>query len=127
MDRFFVERALEVTVGSELTLSDRESHHLRVKRLAPGDRVRLFDEGGREVAGLVLDPRETARPLRDALAGPKPADVLLLVGPEGGFEDAEVAAAAARGFVPARLGRTVLRIETAAIAALAAITVAYAE
>jgi 16S rRNA (uracil1498-N3)-methyltransferase len=74
---------------------------------------------------LILDPRPEARRLRELLAGPRPESALVLVGPEGGFEDEEVAAAAAAGFVPVRLAPTVLRVETAALAALAAIVVAY--
>jgi 16S rRNA (uracil1498-N3)-methyltransferase len=49
-----------------------------------------------------------------------PAGVTLLVGPEGGFEDGELAAAATAGFRPVSLGPRVLRTETAALAALAA-------
>lgn len=44
----------------------------------------------------------------------------LLVGPEGDFTDAEVASLAAAGVLPAGLGPTRLRTETAAIAALSA-------
>ncbi|HSO08007.1 MAG TPA: 16S rRNA (uracil(1498)-N(3))-methyltransferase [Pelomicrobium sp.] len=44
----------------------------------------------------------------------------LLVGPEGGLSEREVAMAAAAGFRAARLGPRVLRTETAALAALAA-------
>lgn len=42
----------------------------------------------------------------------------LLVGPEGGLSDAEVALAVRRGFVPVSLGPRVLRTETAGIAAI---------
>jgi 16S rRNA (uracil1498-N3)-methyltransferase len=45
----------------------------------------------------------------------------LLIGPEGGFADAEVALARAHGFIPCRLGPRVLRAETAPVAALAVI------
>lgn len=45
--------------------------------------------------------------------------VLALVGPEGGFTTAELAAARAAGCGALRLGRTILRTETAAIAAAA--------
>ena len=45
--------------------------------------------------------------------------VTLAVGPEGGFEDAEMSALAASGFVALSLGETILRFETAAISALA--------
>jgi 16S rRNA (uracil1498-N3)-methyltransferase len=46
--------------------------------------------------------------------------VTLLVGPEGGFDEGEMRAAAAAGFVPLALGPRVLRTETAGVAALAA-------
>ncbi|MBI1367907.1 MAG: RsmE family RNA methyltransferase [Planctomycetes bacterium] len=45
--------------------------------------------------------------------------VLVLIGPEGGWTDAERAAAKARNFIAWRLGPHVMRIETAAAAALA--------
>jgi 16S rRNA (uracil1498-N3)-methyltransferase len=47
------------------------------------------------------------------------AGVELLIGPEGGLEAAEIAAAVHAGFEPAGLGPRVLRTETAGIAALA--------
>jgi 16S rRNA (uracil1498-N3)-methyltransferase len=43
----------------------------------------------------------------------------LLIGPEGGLEDGEIAAAIAAGFAAVRMGPRVLRTETAAVAALA--------
>lgn len=52
---------------------------------------------------------------------PRPAAVTLMAGPEGGFTEAEAAFAQQRGFVALRLGPRVLRTETAALAALAAI------
>jgi len=52
---------------------------------------------------------------------PLPGAVLCIIGPEGGFEAAELAALAAAGAVPVSLGRSILRVETAAIAALAMI------
>lgn len=52
---------------------------------------------------------------------PRPAGpVLLLVGPEGGFEETELAAATVAGYRPVTLGPRVLRTETAGAAALAA-------
>lgn len=47
--------------------------------------------------------------------------VTLAVGPEAGFSAAEVQLLQRAGFVPVRLGRRVLRTETAALAALAAL------
>ena len=43
-----------------------------------------------------------------------------MIGPEGGFTDAEVAAAMSHGAVSVALGSAVLRIELAAAAVLAA-------
>lgn len=61
--------------------------------------------------GAVLPLAQTSNPQ---------TKVCLLVGPEGGFSDSEVDAAKAAGFQPVSLGPRVLRTETAAIAALAA-------
>ncbi|TWT75626.1 Ribosomal RNA small subunit methyltransferase E [Posidoniimonas polymericola] len=60
---------------------------------------------------LVAHPGEA-----EADAGPDAAELWRLVGPEGGFTDAEVAAAEAAGWSRASLGRAILRTETAAIA-----------
>lgn len=43
--------------------------------------------------------------------------VVIAIGPEGGFADEEIIQAKQLGFQPVRLGRSILRIETAAIAA----------
>lgn len=49
-------------------------------------------------------------------------DVIFLSGPEGGLSSAEEDAALAQHFLPVSLGSRVLRAETAALAALAALT-----
>jgi len=58
--------------------------------------------------------------LHGLLAG-RPAAVSLLVGPEGGLSDAEVAQARAGGFRPVHFATGVLRVETAATFALGAV------
>ena len=50
-----------------------------------------------------------------------PLPTTIAIGPEGGFTDAEVATAIAAGWQPISLGRSILRVETAAIALAAAI------
>ena len=55
----------------------------------------------------------------DGWAAPEP--IALLVGPEGGFSDAELALVARSGFRRARFGSFVLRTETAATAVLGAL------
>ncbi len=60
----------------------------------------------------------SAEPLGAVIRRFRPRAVLLACGPEGDFDSAERAAAAAAGFIPAGLGANRLRSETAAIAAL---------
>jgi 16S rRNA (uracil1498-N3)-methyltransferase len=67
---------------------------------------------------LFLSPLAELR-LAD-LPAPVAADSLV-AGPEGGFEADEIAALHAAGAIPVRLGPRVLRTETAALAALAAL------
>jgi len=71
-----------------------------------------------ETVKLLLDPEGDVC-LRDL--PPPTASILLLAGPEGGFDPAERKLAHAAGFHGLRLGPRVLRTETAALAALAAI------
>ena len=78
----------------------------------------LAQRGARHaVLRLLLSSRAETR-LRD-LPVPDGA-VVLLAGPEGGFTREEETLARAGGFTPVRLGPRVLRTETAAVAALAA-------
>ena len=55
----------------------------------------------------------------------QPTSIALFVGPEGGFSEQEVAAAMESGCVPVTLGTNILRTETAAIVAVAAIAYEY--
>ncbi|WP_430455312.1 16S rRNA (uracil(1498)-N(3))-methyltransferase [Rheinheimera sp.] len=66
---------------------------------------------------LTLDPWTNATIKQLA-----PTDRLrLVIGPEGGFSDREMAATTLAGFQPVRLGPRVLRTETAALTAIAAL------
>jgi 16S rRNA (uracil1498-N3)-methyltransferase len=70
---------------------------------------------------LVLIAHPGARPLPDVLAERSaPALVTIAIGPEGGFDDAEVAGLEAGGARTVGLGPGVLRTEHAAAAAVAA-------
>jgi 16S rRNA (uracil1498-N3)-methyltransferase len=68
---------------------------------------------------ILLSPAAEARFSR-ALENTK-NEIVLAAGPEAGFSAQEEAALVYGGFVPARLGPRVLRTETAALAALAAL------
>lgn len=65
---------------------------------------------------ILLSPAGT-----QALAGLASGPVALAVGPEAGFSAEEERLFERAGFVPVRLGRRILRTETAALAALAAL------
>jgi 16S rRNA (uracil1498-N3)-methyltransferase len=69
---------------------------------------------------LIFWEQETGRGLQDMVTAPQDhGNVMVLIGPEGGFSANEVAAAQGAGFQPVTLGRRILRAETAALAAIA--------
>lgn len=68
-------------------------------------------------ARLILSPAGTQR-LADIAAAP--ARAWLMAGPEGGYSAREEAAALSAGWTPLKLGPRILRTETAALAAVAA-------
>lgn len=76
------------------------------------------------VAHAVLSLHASTRALSTLReeAGPHVKTWVVLNGPEGGLSDAEDAAARAKGFAAVRLGARVLRAETAALGALALLT-----
>lgn len=86
-------------------------------------------EGPRDLAELLESLRsavigETHVWLAEPTGGPVPivernaSDVLILIGPEGGFTTDEIDLAKTRGAVPVRLGEGILRIEAAAVVAV---------
>ena len=92
--------------GSELTPAESTS--------AVADRIAAAS------AAFVLHESAT-RPLTGGRL-PESGSVLLVVGPEGGIDDAELAAFTAAGAEPVRLGEQVLRTSTAGVAALAVLS-----
>jgi len=73
---------------------------------------------------VMLSERAMATPLRRILEGQRTTRVIMAIGPEGGWTDAEFEAARSCGFLEASLGRLILRTETAVIAALASLNYA---
>ncbi len=76
---------------------------LEAYRAPAGTKILLAPSGSTKLAGLAKGP------------------VILAVGPEGGFSPEEEQGLLRAGFSPVRLGPRVLRTETAALAALAAL------
>jgi 16S rRNA (uracil1498-N3)-methyltransferase len=87
-------------------------HPLRLeeflKNPPPADLAICLWEGAKEPLASVLD--RAVRPVHTAL---------VVVGPEGGWAQAEVAMVEAHGIAPAGLGRRILRTESAALVGLA--------
>jgi len=83
----------------------------------------LAELGASPALKLCLEPT-AEQTLGQALAGRAGRDLVLLVGPEGGYSDGEREAARAAGFSLVRLGSLVLRTELAGTAALGAVLAA---
>ena len=77
-------------------------------------------EGG----SVLLDPL-AEKPLLGSIDAAKP--IALLIGPEGGFTDDEIARAVAHGVIAAKFGPRILRTETAGIAAIAALAARFGD
>lgn len=81
-----------------------------------------LEQAKKDSPWLVIGSLEPdACPFREVLAelrGRPPGPVALLIGPEGDFSPAELAAARAAGAHPVSFGKRVLRVETAAVYAL---------
>jgi 16S rRNA (uracil1498-N3)-methyltransferase len=91
----------------------------RVPQVLPPVLLAEYCRTGSRADGLLLSP-DAQLGLREAAARLKGA-VALAAGPEAGFSAAEETMLQVAGFVPVRLGPRVLRTETAALAALAAL------
>jgi 16S rRNA (uracil1498-N3)-methyltransferase len=70
---------------------------------------------------IVLSEAETATSLRELCASGGSSSLVLAIGPEGGWTKEELQAFAQADWQAASLGHTILRAETAAIAATAVV------
>jgi len=138
---FIVEKAAElgaaqlwpIVSARAVVRSPGAERILRWRRLALAAAKQSHSPGTMEVRPpinfdelLRTVPRDTlavicgagCEPLGDAIRRLEPRNILIAVGPEGGFDAGERTAAAALGFVAAGLGANRLRSETAALAAV---------
>jgi 16S rRNA (uracil1498-N3)-methyltransferase len=96
----------------------KQSRRARVPLVAPpADTAEVAERLSRATLGLVL--HEEATESLASLAHPVDGEVVVVVGPEGGITDPELAAFTAAGGRTVRLGPGVLRSSTAGPAALA--------
>ena len=75
---------------------------------------------------VILSERAEAPPLRSFLDGHSIETAVLAIGPEGGWTEDEFMSAGTAGFNEASLGETILRTETAVLAALAILRFGFA-
>jgi 16S rRNA (uracil1498-N3)-methyltransferase len=119
-----LDAARAITRRDRLSAIAREAARQARRAAIPAvDLVRFDDALGIAADLRIVCHPVAARPLRALLATPA-ATAALLIGPEGGLAPGEVDRATAAGFVPASLGPTILRAETAGVAAVAALRIA---
>ncbi len=98
------------------TESAKQSHRIGVMQI---DALTPLGQVLSSIANaLYLSPDPAARALVSNLKA-EDERITLIIGPEGGWSENEIALFAARNITPARLTDTILRIETAAITAAA--------
>ena len=112
-----------------LAEASQQSRRVRVPMLEGlSDPAQAFSAHATAAVKVMLSERPGAPSLRKILqAEPARHSAVLAIGPEGGWTDAEFAAAQATGFREASLGKLILRTETAVAAALASINYALSE
>ena len=76
---------------------------------------------------VFLSEAPDAKLLREVLRNQREKAAVLAIGPEGGWTEAELAAARGAQFQDASLGRLILRTETAVVASLAALNFALSD
>jgi 16S rRNA (uracil1498-N3)-methyltransferase len=102
--------------------SAKQSGQAWVPYISPPQTLQeVLAEIGLFARAWLADPASADVSLSQAVSGlsEPPDSAILLIGPEGGFDEAELAAARQAGVRIVRLGRTILRVETAAVAAAA--------
>jgi len=112
-----------------LAEASQQSRRVRVPVLQTVSQpTQAFGAQAAAAAKVMLSERPDAPALRQILQSePTRKQAVLAIGPEGGWTDAEFAAAQASGFREASLGKLILRTETAVVAALASINYALGE
>jgi 16S rRNA (uracil1498-N3)-methyltransferase len=131
-----VDRFIPLAAERSVVLPKGEAKHQRWQRLAEESARQSGRTGVMQIESLAeprailnqaqnknttiwyLSPADDAVPIFE-LAGTIPPALLLLIGPEGGWTPAEIAAFNAAQIPAIRITQTILRVETAAVAAAA--------
>lgn len=93
-------------------------------RISPTVSLEDFFSSNTDKNTLLLTP-QASQPLGQWLKQNTPSPTTLLIGPEGGFDDDEIALAIQKGAKALTFGKRILRTETAGVAILGAINAAW--
>ena len=107
--------------------ASQQSRRVRLPLLEPLTKSENAFTAKAEALHVLLSEAPEAKPLRAVLAGQQCKATVLAIGPEGGWTDAEFAAARGAQFHEASLGKLILRTETAVVAALASLNFAVSQ
>jgi len=128
------EKALLVAAGKRaerwrklLLEASQQSRRVRLPVLDAVAAPEAAFAGHREGLRVFLSEAPDAKSLREVLRSQQAKSAVLAIGPEGGWTDAEFAAARAAEFQDASLGRLILRTETAVVTSLAALNFALSD
>jgi 16S rRNA (uracil1498-N3)-methyltransferase len=91
--------------------SAQQSRRLRPPKIAEAASLERAYRASRAECKILLSERADAPPIHDVLRDVAARSAEISIGPEGGWTDAEFAAARSAGFVEASLGELVLRTE----------------
>jgi 16S rRNA (uracil1498-N3)-methyltransferase len=112
--------ALQASEQSRRAVTPEISEPVKVKEAAGivgGVRIVLSESEQQATLKEILDGQVTVKPRAGELS-----NVALAIGPEGGWTEDELQLFQTKGWLTASLGNTILRAETAAIAATAIVT-----
>ncbi len=105
-------------IATESAKQSRRAGVMKVETLTTLDELLATRTGG-----LVLSTGVGSQPIRNAIEGAG-GEVLLAIGPEGGWTEGELVQFSGAGFLAVRLTAGILRTETAAITAAGVVSVA---
>lgn len=114
-------------IAEEAVQQSGREHVPRVDEVRSLTEVPPVDPHDGDQEGFVFHEKAIAAPKIGGYLSAGPRRVALVVGPEGGLTEQEVSSLGRRGFNPVSLGPQVLRTETAAVYAIAAIQSVYRE
>ncbi len=114
VEKILVSAAKQSLKAAVPTVSEPVSVKDFIKGHASDDSLKL-------IAYCFEDETVPRRSIKEVLAGNEGRDIIILIGPEGDFSEAEARLALDSGFIPVHLGTSRLRTETAALTAVSAV------